>query len=317
VTAAEEPPSWPGGDALVLLGVLAALVLGFGLATERFFTAMTLRTIANQVPELVIVAVGLTFVLVVGGIDLSVGSVMALASAALGLGLVKLGLGLGPASALALAVGLACGVVNGLLTVRLRLPSFIVTLGTLEMARGLTYLATRSQTVYVGETVERLAEPALLGLSAPFLAALGLVAAGQFALSRTVFGRYATAIGTNEEAVRLAGVDPAPIQLAVFALAGVLAGLAGICFTARLGTADPNAGVGFELQAIAAVVVGGTSLLGGRASVVGSLLGVLIIAVLGSGLAQAGAQEPTKRLVTGAVIVAAVVADRLRRRRER
>jgi ribose transport system permease protein len=112
-------------------------------------------------------------------------------------------------------------------------------------------------------------------------------------------------------------VDPAPIQLAVFALAGVLAGLAGIFFTARLGTADPNAGVGFELQAIAAVVVGGTSLLGGRASVVGSLLGVLIIAVLGSGLAQAGAQEPTKRLVTGAVIVAAVVADRLRRRRER
>jgi ribose transport system permease protein len=143
---------------------------------------------------------------------------------------------------------------------------------------------------------------------------VALVAVGQLVLSRTVFGRYATAVGTNEEAVRLAGIDPAPIKLAVFAFAGLAASLAGIVNTARLGTADPNAGIGFELQAIAAVVVGGTSLLGGRASVVGSFLGVLVIAVLGSGLAQAGAQEPTKRLVTGAVIVAAVAADRLRRR---
>lgn len=305
----------PAREALVLLGVLALLVTAFALATERFLTATTLRTIANQVPELVIAAVGLTFVLLVGGIDLSVGSVMALSSAALALGLARLGLGLGPASVLALAVGLACGALNGLLSVRLAVPSFIVTLGTLEMARGLTYLVTRSQTVYVGEVVEGLAAPAVFGLSGPFLAAVALVAGGQLALSRTVFGRYATAIGTNEEAVRLAGVDPRPVKLAVFSLAGVLSSVAGIAYTARLGAADPNAGVGFELQAIAAVVVGGTSLLGGRASVVGSFLGVLVIAVLGSGLAQAGAQEPTKRLVTGAVIVAAVVADRLRRGR--
>jgi ribose transport system permease protein len=308
-----ESPLARSRDALVLIGVLGGLVAAFAFSTERFLTATTLRTIANQVPELVIVAVGLTFVLLVGGIDLSVGSVMALASAALGLGLTRLGLGLAPAVALALLTGLAAGSLNGLLTVRLALPSFIVTLGTLEMARGLTYLVTRSQTVYVGEAVERLAAPLAFGLSAPFVAAVGLVAAGQLVLSRTVFGRYATALGTNEEAVRLAGIDPAPIKLAVFAGTGLLAGAAGVVFTARLGTADPNAGVGFELQAIAAVVVGGTSLLGGRASVVASFLGVLIIAVLGSGLAQAGAQEPTKRLVTGAVIVAAVVADRLRR----
>ncbi len=124
-------------------------------------------------------------------------------------------------------------------------------------------------------------------------------------LSRTVFGRYAAAIGTNEEAVRLSGIDPKGVQLAVFTISGACAGLAGIVYTARLSSADPNAAVGFELQVIAAVVVGGTSLMGGRASVAGSFLGVLIIAVLGSGLAQAGAQEPTKRLVTGAVIVAA------------
>jgi ribose transport system permease protein len=305
--------SAPMREALVLLGVLAALVAAFALTTERFLTAATLQTIANQVPELVIAAVGLTFVLAVGGIDLSVGSVMALGSVSLGLALARLGLGLPAAAALALLVGLAVGTLNGLLTVRLALPSFIVTLGTLEMARGLTYLLTRSQTLYLGEPVERLAAPIALGLSAPFLAAVALVAAAQLVLSRTVFGRYATALGTNEEAVRLAGIDPAPIKLAVFALAGLMASVAGIVNTARLGTADPNTGIGFELQAIAAVVVGGTSLLGGRASVIGSFLGVLVIAVLGSGLAQAGAQEPTKRLVTGAVIVAAVAADRLRR----
>jgi ribose transport system permease protein len=305
----------PGRQVIVLLLVLGLLVAAFALATERFLTPTTLRTIANQVPELVIAAVGLTFVLVIGAIDLSVGSLLALASATLGLALLKLGLAMPIAAALALAVGVAGGAVNGLLTVGLRLPSFIVTLGTLEIARGLTYLATRSQTQYVGERVERLAEASFLGLSLPFLGAVALVALGQLVLTETVFGRYATAIGTSEEAVRLAGIDPRPLKLAVFTLGGLLAALAGIVYTARLGTADPNAGVGFELQVIAAVVVGGTSLLGGRGSVIGSFLGVLIIAVLGSGLAQAGAQEPTKRIVTGAVIVAAVVADRLRRER--
>jgi len=301
-------------ELLGLVGVLLALVAAFSLATERFFTLLTLRTIANQVPEAVIVAVGLTFVLVVAGIDLSVGSVLALSSAVLGVAMLHLELGLLAGAALALATGLACGAVNGLLSVRLALPSFIVTLGTLEMARGGTYLVTRSQTQYVGAAVEVLSEASLLGLSLPFLGAVALVVLGQFVLSRTVFGRHAAAIGTNEEAVRLSGIDPRPVKIAVFVISGLCAGLAGIVYTARLASADPNAAVGFELQAIAAVVVGGTSLMGGRGSVVGSFLGVLIIAVLGSGLAQAGAQEPTKRLVTGAVIVVAVVIDHYRRR---
>ncbi len=302
------------GEMLALLGVLVGLVAAFSLATERFFSLATFRTIANQVPEGVIVAVGLTFVLVVAGIDLSVGSVLGLASAVLGLAMLRLGAGVLLGGLLAVLTGLLCGALNGLLTVRFAIPSFIVTLGMLEVARGATYLITGSQTQYVGARVETLAEGAVLGLAPPFLAAVGLVALGQFVLSRTVFGRYAAAIGTNEEAVRLAGIDPRPVKVAVFMLAGALAGLAGIVNTARLGAADPNAGIGFELQAIAAVVVGGTSLMGGRGSVVGSFLGVLVIAVLASGLAQAGAQEPTKRLVTGAVIVAAAVADAVRRK---
>ena len=142
-----------------------------------------------------------------------------------------------------------------------------------------------------------------------------VVVVAQLVLSRTVFGRCVVGIGTNEEAMRLAGVDPRPIRVIVFAMTGLLAGLAGHMQSARLEAADPNAGTGMELQVIAAVVIGGTSLMGGRGSVVNTAFGVLIIAVLEAGLAQVGASEPSKRIITGSVIVAAVIVDTLRQRR--
>ena len=142
-----------------------------------------------------------------------------------------------------------------------------------------------------------------------------LVVVAQLVLSRTVFGRCVVGIGTNEEAMRLAGVDPRPIRVIVFAMTGLLAGLADLMQSARLEAADPNAGTGMELQVIAAVVIGGTSLMGGRGSVVNTAFGVLIIAVLEAGLAQVGASEPSKRIITGSVIVAAVIVDTLRQRR--
>ncbi|MFG8628548.1 ABC transporter permease, partial [Pseudomonas paraeruginosa] len=147
--------------------------------------------------------------------------------------------------------------------------------------------------------------------------ALLVMFAAQAALTRTVFGRYLIGIGTNEEAVRLAGVNPKPYKIAVFALMGLLAGLAALFQISRLEAADPNAGVGLELQVIAAVVIGGTSLMGGRGSVVSTFFGVLIISVLAAGLAQIGASEPTKRIITGAVIVVAVVLDTYRSHRAR
>jgi ribose transport system permease protein len=195
-------------------------------------------------------------------------------------------------------------------SVRLGIPSFIVTLGMLEITRGLAYLATNSQTKYIGASVEGLARPlGQSGLSPAFLLAVLVVVAGQLVLARTVFGRYLIAIGTNEQAVRLAGINPRPVKIAVFALLGLLTGLAAAFYTSRLGSSDPNAGVGLELSAIAAVVIGGTSLMGGRGSVVSSFFGVLIIATLEAGLAQVGASEPTKRVITGLVIVIAVVLD--------
>jgi ribose transport system permease protein len=142
-----------------------------------------------------------------------------------------------------------------------------------------------------------------------------VIVLAQLVLTRTVFGRYLIGIGTNEEAVRLAGIDPRPYKVLVFALMGLLAGLAALFQISRLEAADPNAGSGLELQVIAAVVIGGTSLMGGRGSVISTFFGVLIISVLAAGLAQIGASEPTKRIITGAVIVIAVVLDTYRSRR--
>ena len=298
------------GMALALVG----LIIFFGLKADNFFTLTTFRTMANQVPDITIVAVGMTLVLIIAGIDLSVGSVMALAGAVLGLCLIRFNLPLPIAIAACLLVGVLCGAVNGLVVITWRLPAFIVTLGMLEIARGAAYLVTQSRTIYIGEPVEVITEASVLGLSLPFIIAVLIVVIGQLTLSRSVFGRYLVAIGTNEEAVRLSGIDPRPLKCAVFVLCGFLTSVAAVIHTARLSSADPNAGYGLELQAIAAVVIGGTSLMGGRGSVVGSFFGVLIIAVLGTGLAQIGAQESTKRLITGCVIVAAVILDHYRHR---
>lgn len=301
-------------DGLGMLVFLALLIAAFGLKTEHFLTRQTFVTIANQTPDAIALAVGMTFVLIVAGIDLSVGSVLALSSAVLGVAILRGHWPVWAAILAALGTGTLCGLLNGVVTVAWRLPSFIVTLGMLEIARGATYLVTRSQTQYIGAPIERVGEASVFGLSLPFLVALALVVLGELVLTRTVFGRYMVAVGTNEEAVRLSGIDPRPIKVAVFALCGLLSALAAVAQTSRLASADPNAGTGAELQAIAAVVVGGTSLMGGRGSVVKSLLGVLIIAVLGSGLAQVGASEPAKRVITGGLIVAAVILDYYRQR---
>ncbi|MBI4604852.1 MAG: ABC transporter permease, partial [Planctomycetes bacterium] len=268
------------GLVLVILGLVAA----FGLWEPSFVNLRTVVTIANQIPSTVILAVGMTYVLVIAGIDLSVGSVLALSGAVLGVAMKDLGAPLPAAAAAGLAAGLLCGLANGLVAVRWRLPSFIVTLGMLEIARGATHLVTGSRTQYLGSAVGGIAASGALDLSPPFLLALLAVAAGQVVLSRTVFGRYMVAIGTNEEAVRLAGVDPRPVKVAVFALSGLLASVAGIIETSRLQSADPNAGNGIELQVIAAVVLGGVSLTGGVGTLVGALLGILILTVLSNGL---------------------------------
>ena len=301
-------------DYLGLLSALGLLILVFSLATQHFFSADTFRTIANQIPAAMLVATGMTWVLIVAEIDLSVGSVLGLCGAVVGVALTQWGWSLWAAVLGGLGAGAVCGAFNGLVSMRWRLPSFIVTLGMLEMARGGAHAITKSQTQYIGSTIEGIAGASVFGLSLPFLLALLIVAAAQTVLSNAGFGRQMFAVGSNELAARLSGIDPRRVKVVVFVVTGVLVALAAVIDTSRFQSANPNGGAGFELQAIAAAVIGGTSLMGGRGSVVRTFFGVLIIAVLNSGLASVGAKDETKRLVTGAVIVAAVILDYYRHR---
>lgn len=303
------------GTYVGLISVLIGMVALFGWMSEYFISVETFVTIANEIPALAVMAIGMTFVLIIAGIDLSVGSVLAFSAAVTANAILQWKWGVPAAAVLGLLTGLVCGAVTGAISVAWRLPSFIVSLGMLEAVRGGAYLVTDSRTQYVGDAISGLAKPVIGGISSAFIVALALVVIAQLILSRTVFGRYAVGIGTNEEAMRLAGVDPRPIRIIIFAVTGLLAGLAGLMQSARLEAADPNAGSGIELQVIAAVVIGGTSLMGGRGSVVNTFFGVLIIAVLDAGLAQIGASDPTKRIITGCVIVVAVIIDTLRQRR--
>ena len=305
------------GD-LALLIVLALLIALFGTLSNHFFRIATFRTIANQIPDLLVIAVGMTFVLMVSGIDLSVGSMMALSGTVVGLAMTQWGWSLWAVLPLSLAVGLLCGLFNGCVSIGLSIPSFIVTLGMLEFARGAACQVADSRTRYIGAAVEPVGAALTgIGLSPAFFTAAAIVAAAHVVLRRTVFGRHVIAVGNNEVAAKYSGISPTSIRLRVFAICGTLSGLAGLFKTSRLSSADPNAGIGMELDAIAAVVIGGTSLRGGRGSVFRSFIGVLIIAVLRFGLASKGVDEPVKRMITGSVIVLAVVTDALKDRRLR
>lgn len=302
-------------DYLILLAVLVAMIVLFGMVRDTFWSFATLGNIANRIPALALVATGMTLVMVTGGIDLSVGSVLGLCGAVVGVMMADWHWALPLALLGSILVGGAIGGTTGAVSVKLGLPSFIVSLGMLEIARGLAFLTTNSQTKYIGAEIESLGAPiGGLVISPAFLISVLVVVAGQVMLSHMAIGRHWIAIGANREAALVSGVPVDRPRILAHALLGALTGLAAVFNCSRLGSADPNAGVGFELSAIAAVVVGGTSLMGGRGSVVKSFIGVLIIATLEAGLVQIGASEPVKRVVTGFVIIAAVLADTWRRK---
>ena len=202
-----------------MLAVLVVLVILFGLSSRHFLTLQTLQSVVNQVPDLMVIATGMTLVLIAGGIDLSVGSVLALSGVVLGIAMADWGWPLFPAVAFCLVVGVACGLANGLVSALWSIPSFIVTLGMLEIARGTAYLVTGSETKYIGPRIEGVARPlAGLGVSPAFLVACVLVLVCQVALTRTVWGRYVVATGANEQAARFAGIATRRIRLMTFVL---------------------------------------------------------------------------------------------------
>ncbi|HSW08330.1 ABC transporter permease [Aquabacterium sp.] len=302
---------------------LVCLVAVFALLSPIFLTPSNITNIFTQISINVILAVGMTFVILIGGIDLSVGSVMAFCAVVAGTVLKLEGLDTGLASGVAIglallasiAVGACCGLANGAVSAYWGIPSFIVTLGMLNIARGAALQWTQARSIYeFPDAFNNFGSATLLGAPAIFLVALALVALGWFVLNRTVFGRLIYAIGNNEEAVRLAGHNVMGYKIAAFVICGATVGVGAVIYMTRLTIASPISGIGFELNAIAAVIIGGTSLSGGRGSIVGTLLGACIIGVLANGLILIGMSDFLRQMVTGFVIILAVVLDVYRAR---
>lgn len=297
------------------IGVALVVLATFFLTFAPFFgTAQNVRDIMTQITLNTILAVGMTFVILVGGIDLSVGSGIALCAVVSGTVLTS-GAGLLPAIVVSIGIGTAVGFINGFVTEFWRVPSFIVTLGMLYVARGAAQQYTGAATIYdLPPVLTSFGTATVVGLPAVFVVALLLVALAWFVLSRTVFGRMVYATGNNEEAVRLSGHRTGTIKVVCFMIGGAAVGIAAIVYMARLGVASPILGQGYELNAIAAVVIGGASLTGGRGSVIGTLLGACLLGVLSNGLLLMGVSDFQRTMITGGVIIVAVILDAYRRR---
>ena len=299
---------------LIGLAVLCAILW---ILTPYFLTVSNLLNIAEQTSINAIVAVGMTFVILSGGIDLSVGSIVALSGVVLGAAL-QSGQPLPVALVLAAAVGLACGLGNGALVSWGGLPPFIVTLGTMSIARGAALLFTEGRPVSGFDPGFRmLATGRVAFIPAPVIATIVVYAIAHFVLTRTTFGRYVYAIGGNEEATRLSGVAIRFHKTMIYGVSGLMSAIAAIILTARLNSAQPIAGMMYELDAIAATVIGGTSLMGGEGSLGGTLVGALIMGVLRNGLNLLGVSSFLQQIVIGAVIVVAVLLDTILKRRNR
>jgi ribose transport system permease protein len=295
---------------------LLALCVVLWAATPHFLTVSNLLNVLEQTSINAIVAVGMTYVIISGGIDLSVGSVLAVAGIALALAL-EGGLQAPAAIGIALATGTVCGLANGVLITLGRLPPFIATLGMMSVARGAALMLAEGRPISgFSEGFRALATARVVMVPAPVLLTAAVYLVAHFVLVRTVFGRATYAIGGNEEAARLSGVHVHFHKTAVYGVAGLTSAVAAILLTARLNSAQPTAGTMYELDAIAATVIGGTSLLGGEGTLGGALIGALIMGVLRNGLNLLNVSSFFQQVVIGAVIIGAVLIDMsLKRRR--
>lgn len=285
----------------------AAMCLIFAIAAETFLSSTNLLNVLRQSAPLIIVAVAMTFVITSAGIDLSVGSIVALISAGTALSLQE-GIPWALVLVLMIALGALIGFANGYFVAYEGIPAFIVTLASLSMVRGVALLLTEGFTIPIDRDLPiiPLGRGWLFSIPVPAILALIVVAVGYVLLTRVPYGQYITGIGANAEAVRRAGVNIRRHILSVYVLSGAAAAIAGIVIAARLGSGSANAAVGFELQVIAAVVLGGTSLFGGRGTIVGTVLGALTIAVIGNGLILVGLSPFYTQIVTGAILLAAI-----------
>lgn len=291
---------------------LILIILIISILEPRFLATSNLLNVLRQVSMNALIAFGMTFVILTGGIDLSVGSILALTGAVTA-GMMASGMDPILAMLIGLLLGAVLGAINGIIIAKGKVAPFIATLATMTIYRGLTLVYTEGRPISgLGDNMafQMLGKGYFLGIPIPVVTMLISFAILYFILKKTTFGRRVFAVGGNEEASILSGINADRIKIYVYALVGLLAGLASLILTSRLNSAQPTAGEMFELDAIAAVVLGGTSLTGGRGWIVGTLIGALIIGVLNNGLNLIGVSSFFQQVVKGAVILLAVLLDR-------
>ena len=300
---------------LLPFATLIILFVALWIASPYFLTSTNLSSLIRQTAVINIMALGMTIIIISHGIDLSVGAILAMGGL-LGTMAMEKGYPIAIGIAVGLLVGLLCGLLNGFLIARLRIAPFIVTLGTLGVFRGSTLLISNGLPVHqIPQAFSFLGEGNLLGVPFVLWVLVACAVGMHFVLEHTRLGRYAFAIGSNSAAAVYAGIPVSFYTMAVYAIGGLLTGLAGMIEASRLMTGQPTAGNGYELQAIAAVVIGGGSLHGGEGSVVGTLVGAFIMGLLSNGSDLLGISNYVQQVIIGAVIILAVSVDELRKRR--
>ncbi|MDU5883065.1 MAG: ribose ABC transporter permease [Clostridium perfringens] len=293
---------------LVLLCIVITIV------TPNFLSVSNITNVFTQVSVNAIIAIGMTFVILTGGIDLSVGSTLAI-SGAVGASIVKSTGNVFLAIIVAAVIGIAVGLINGLLVSKGKLQAFIVTLATMTIFRGATLVFTDGTPISkLPKAFVKIGNGKLGFMPIPVIITIIIAIIAVYALSQTRFGRYLYALGGNEDASRLSGINTDKIKTLVYVVSGFASAIAGVIITSRIGSASPNAGTGFELDAIAAVVIGGTSLAGGEGTITGTLIGALIIGVLNNGLNLMNVSPFYQSIVKGLVILIAVLLDKKSRK---
>ncbi|UCR89177.1 ABC transporter permease [Mycetocola spongiae] len=304
-----KPSTWDRAHkpTVVMFGVMAALFLLFSLTAPGFFSFANVSNLATQIAPAVVVGVAMTFVITTGQIDLSVGSTIAFV-AAISAELLQAGVQSSVVVLIALAAGAFWGTVNGWFSAYQGIPSFIVTLATMSIIRGIAQFRTGGFSIPIEKDtlIGQFGRASFLGFSYQAWVALIIVIIGIVLLHYTRFGNYVNGIGAQEESVRRAGINTRRIKMIVLGMTGLTAGIAGIMIAARLGSGSSNSGVGFELTVIAAVVLGGTDLFGGRGTVFGTLIGAVIIGMIANGLTLLGVSAFLTPILTGAVIIVAI-----------
>jgi ribose transport system permease protein len=292
-----------------LVGLLILCIV-ISFITPRFLSITNIKNVLTQVSVNAVIAIGMSFVILTGGIDLSVGSILAV-SGAVAASIIKSTGNVFLAVIVAITIGCVIGLINGALVSKGKIQAFIVTLATMTIFRGVTYVYTNGTPISgLGQSFSAIGNTMVLGIPIPVIFMIIVFGIGFYILSQTRYGRYLYALGGNEDSARLSGINTSKIKTLVYVISGATAALSGIIVTSRIGSASPNAGVGFELDAIAAVVLGGTSLAGGEGSVVGTIIGALIIGVLNNGLNLMNVSPFYQAIVKGLVILLAVMVEK-------